>query len=327
MSTNRIALRFATLLFLLAGLLLLKKPVFGQTAASLATKPAGQTITAAPTRFSVVIQGVAPGKGKDVILIPGLSSSRDVYAAEAKLLAPDYRLHLIQIAGFAGEPAGPNATGPILASVVDQLHQYIATNHLQPVPVIGHSLGGLLALMLAQAHPEDVGKLLIVDTLPYYGLVFNPNATVDMVRPQAQAMHDQLIQMPADQFAASQPLFTDRLVKDPEGQRQVSASSIASDRTVFANAMLEDLETDMRPELPVIRTPVTLLYPYETAQGPVDAVTALYTNAYATMPNIHLIRIDDSRHFIMYDQPAAFDKAVQAFLKPREPGQAQTLSR
>jgi pimeloyl-ACP methyl ester carboxylesterase len=170
--------------------------------------------------------------------------------------------------------------------------------------------------MLAQAHPEDVGKLLIVDTLPYYGLVFDPAATVDSARPQAQVMHDQFIAMPNDQFAASAPFYTDRLVKDPEGQRQVSASSIASDRTVFANAMLEDLETDIRPELATIKTPATLLYPYEAAQGPVDAVTALYTNAYVAMPKLHLIRIDDSRHFIMYDQPAAFDKAVQAFLKP-----------
>jgi pimeloyl-ACP methyl ester carboxylesterase len=304
MSASRTTLRLITLLFLLAGLLLLRKPVFSQV------------VPAAPTRFSVVVQGVANGKGIDVLLIPGLSSSRDVYATEAKLLTANYRLHLVQIAGFAGAPAGPNATGPILTPVVEQLHQYIVTNKLQHPAVIGHSMGGLLALMLAQAHPEDVSKLLIIDTLPFYGLVFNSAATVDMVLPQAQAMHDQLLQMPADQFAASQPLFTGRLVKDPEGARQVSASSIASDRTVFVNAMLEDLETDIRPQLSGIKTPATLLYPYEAAQGPVVDVTALYANAYATMPNIHLIRIEDSRHFIMYDQPAAFDKAVQAFLKP-----------
>ena len=300
----RTILRLVALLLFLAGILLLQKPIFGQG------------ITAAPTRFSVVIEGVAPGKGPDVILIPGLSSSRDVYAAEAKLLVPTHRLHLIQIAGFAGDPAGPNATGPILAPIVEQLHQYIVTNKLQPVPVIGHSLGGLLALMLAQAHPEDVSKLLIVDTLPFYGLVFDPAATVENVAAQAKVMHDQLIAMPADQFAATAPFYTDRLVKDPEGQRLVSAASIASDRTVFANAMLEDLETDVRPQLAGIKTPTTLLYPYETTQGPVADVTALYINAYATMPNIRFVRIDDSRHFIMYDQPAAFDKAVQTFLKP-----------
>jgi pimeloyl-ACP methyl ester carboxylesterase len=304
MTTSTKALRLVALLLLLAGVLLLQRPLFSQTT------------TAAPTRFSFVIEGVAPGKGTSVLLIPGLASSRDVYAAEAKLLAANYRLHLIQIAGFAGEPAGPNATGPILGPVVEQLHQYIAANHLQPIPVIAHSMGGLLALMLAQAHPEDVSKLLIIDTLPFYGLVFNPAATVENIAPQAKIMHDQFIAMPSDQFAASQPLFTSRLVISPEGAKAVSASSIASDRTVFANAMLEDLGTDLRPQLASIKTPMTLLYPYEAAEGSPTDVAALYTNAYAAKPNLQIIRIDDSRHFIMYDQPAAFDKAVQTFLKP-----------
>ncbi|WP_433972176.1 alpha/beta fold hydrolase [Tunturiibacter lichenicola] len=304
MTTSTKALRLVALLLLLAGVLLLQRPLFSQTT------------TAAPTRFSFVIEGVAPGKGTSVLLIPGLASSRDVYAAEAMLLTANYRLHLVQIAGFAGEPAGPNATGPILAPVVEQLHQYIAANHLQPIPVIAHSMGGLLALMLAQAHPEDVSKLLIIDTLPFYGLVFNPAATVENIAPQAKIMHDQFIAMPSDQFAASQPLFTSRLVISPEGAKAVSASSIASDRTVFANAMLEDLGTDLRPQLASIKTPMTLLYPYEAAEGSPTDVAALYTNAYAAKPNLQIIRIDDSRHFIMYDQPAAFDKAVQTFLKP-----------
>src|ERR1700729_250749 len=108
MTTSRTTNRLVIIILFLAGILLLRKPVFGQA------------ITAAPTRFSVVIEGVASGKGPDVILIPGLSSSRDVYAAEAKLLTPNYRLHLIQVAGFSGAPAGPNATGPIFAPVVEQ---------------------------------------------------------------------------------------------------------------------------------------------------------------------------------------------------------------
>jgi pimeloyl-ACP methyl ester carboxylesterase len=306
MTASRTTLRLITLLFLLAGILLLRRPVFGQT------------ITAAPTRFSVVIQGVAPGKGTDVILIPGLSSSRDVYAAEAKLLTANYRLHLIQIAGFAGDPAGPNASGPILVPVVEQLHQYIVTNKLQPVPVIGHSLGGLLALMLAQAHPEDVSKLLIVDALPFYALVFAPEATVDAVKPQAAAMRDQMISAPPDVYAAMANQTAGFLVLNPDARKLVAANSIASDRAVIANAMYEDHITDIRPRLATTRTPTTLLYPFDAAVvGPdTTKIDAVYTNAYATMPNIHLIRIDDSRHFIMYDQPVAFDKAVQAFLKP-----------
>jgi pimeloyl-ACP methyl ester carboxylesterase len=306
MTLSRTTYRLVILLLILGGLLLLRRPVFGQG------------ITAAPTRFSVVIQGVAPGKGADVILIPGLSSSRDVYAAEAKLLTANYRLHLIQIAGFAGDPAGPNATGPILAPVVEQLHQYIVTNKLQPVPVIGHSLGGLLGLMLADAHPEDVQKLLIIDSLPFYALVFAPEATVDAVKPQAAVMRDQMLAAAPDVYAAMATQTASFLVLNPDARKSVAASSIASDRTVMANAMYEDLTTDLRPQLATIKIPATLLYPFDAAAVGPDStkIDTVYTSAYSTMPNLKIHRIDDSRHFIMYDQPAAFDKAVQAFLKP-----------
>ena len=306
MTTSRTTSRFIIILLFLAGLLLLRKPVFGQA------------ITAAPTRFSVVIQGAAPGKGPDVILIPGLSSSRDVYAAEAKLLTGNYRLHLIQIAGFSGDPAGPNATGPILAPVVEQLHQYIVTNKLQHPAIIGHSLGGLLGLMLADAHPEDVGKLLIVDSLPFYALVFAPEATVDVVKPQAEAMRNQMLAASPDVYAAMANQTASYLVLNPDARKLVAASSIASDRTVMVNAMYEDLVTDLRPQLASIKTPTTLLYPYDAAAVGPDStkIDTIYTSAYSTMPNLKIHRIDDSRHFIMYDQPAAFDKAVQLFLKP-----------
>jgi pimeloyl-ACP methyl ester carboxylesterase len=306
MSASRTTLRLITVLLLLAGLLLLRKPVFGAV------------VLTAPTRFSVVVQGVDTGKGPDVILIPGLSSSRGIYAAEAKLLSANYRLHLIQIAGFAGEPAGPNATGPILVPVVEQLHQYIVTNKLQHPAIIGHSLGGLLALMLADTHPEDVGKLLIIDSLPFYALVFAPEATVDVVAPQAAAMRDQMLAAPPDVFAAMVDRSTGVLVLNPEARKLVAANSIASDRTVMTNAMYEDLITDLRPRLAAIKTPATLLYPFDaSAVGPDSTkIDTVYTSAYSTMPNLKIHRIDDSRHFIMYDQPAAFDKAVQAFLKP-----------
>jgi pimeloyl-ACP methyl ester carboxylesterase len=304
--------RFLGATFLLTLLLAMGTSAKGQGAAGGAV-PASP---AAPTRFSVVVEGPAAGKAPDVILIPGLASSREVYAAEAKLLIPKYRLHLIQVSGFAGEPAGPNASGPILGPVVEQLHQYISDNHLTNSPVIAHSMGGLLALMLADAHPGDASKLLILDTLPFYGLVFNPNATVEMLHGQAQAMHDALIAMPADQFAISQPQFATRLVTSPEGLKAVTAGALASDRAVFANAMLEDLGTDLRPRLAGIKTPATVLYPYMTVQGSQSEVSALYTNSYSGMPNVRFVRIDNSLHFIMYDQPAAFHAAVISFLEP-----------
>ena len=269
----------------------------------------------APTRFTVVDAGTA-GK-PDVVLIPGLSSSRGVWDAEAKLLAPNYRLHLVQVNGFAGQPAGPNAAGAMLPAITDELHTYIVRSRMHPA-VIGHSLGGLLAMMLADKYPADLRKLVIVDSLPFYALVLSPDATVENTKAQVEAMRQQMAGLPDDQYAAMQPMMAAALVKNPGGQQQVAASSAQSDRNVVVNAMIEDMQTDLRPNLASIKTPTLILYPFEAGarQGTDPAKTdAIYTTAFKPMPNVTLQRIDDSRHFIMYDQPAAFDAAVESFIR------------
>ena len=88
--------------------------------------------------------------------------------------------------------------------VVEELHGYIAAAGMHPV-VVGHSLGGLLALMLADKYPGDVRKMVIVDTLPFYAVLFNPDATVERRRSRmVDVMRKQMMAVPADQYAAMQ---------------------------------------------------------------------------------------------------------------------------
>lgn len=268
--------------------------------------------TFAPTRFTVVDAGTI-GK-PDVILIPGLNSSRAVWDGEAKLLAPNYRLHVVQVNGFAGQPAGVNASGALLAPIVEELHSYITSTKMKP-EVVGHSMGGLLAMMLAIQHTADVRKLVIVDSLPTSAKMFSPDATPASIAPQLAAMKQQLAGMPDDQYAAMQPMMAARLCKNPEGQELVASAAAKSDRTVSLNAMLEDIQTDLSPDAAKITMPTLMLYPLETPMQKPDEIDALYQSAYKPLPNVTLKRIDNSRHFIMYDQPAAFDTALEAFLK------------
>ncbi|MGZ3298972.1 MAG: alpha/beta fold hydrolase, partial [Asticcacaulis sp.] len=224
---------------------------------------------AAKERFSVTVTGSGP----DVILIPGLASSAATWDGTVAHLKDHYRLHVLNLAGFAGEPAGANASGDVLAPTVEAIDAYIRANHLNKPVIIGHSLGGTMSLMLAKAHGDDIGKIVIVDALPYIGVLFGPTATVDQIRPQAAAMKAQMEAMPADTFKVQQTMMTSRMATAAADQAMILDWSVKSDRHVVAEAFFEDLTTDLRPDISAIQTPAVLLYPVDQAVGEDPAST------------------------------------------------------
>lgn len=248
-------------------------------------------------RFSVEIVG----RGPDIVLIPGLASSRETWRATAERLRGGYRLHLIQIAGFAGEPPRANASGAFFDPVLAELDAYCASLG-RPI-VMGHSLGGTLGLALAQRHPEHLSKLLIVDSLPFYGVLMGgPAATAITIAPMADQMRNAKAAMPEPMMRGMMA----QMVTAPADVERVVGWSVASSPAVVGMAMGDDMTADLRPGLAAMKTPVTVLY--ETVlDGPITA-------GYAAMPHKTLVAVPDAKHFIMYDQPARFESEVDAFL-------------
>lgn len=270
---------------------------------------------AAPTFTSQRLSVVVRGHGPDIVLIPGLGCSRAVWDGLAGRLEGHYRLHLVQIAGFAGEVAGANGAGPVTTPVAAELIRYITGAGLKRPTVIGHSLGGFLGLTLARDHGERLGRVLIVDALPFYSLLFSPAATVAMVRPQAAAMRDRLIAMTPEAFAANAGPGMTRLALTPEARAKGAAWMQASDRAVVAQATYEIMTTDLRPDLPRIATPLDLFYPYDPSMGfGSEVVDQLYRGAYQRTPNLVMRRIDGAYHFLMLDQPKVFTEAIEGAL-------------
>lgn len=298
-----------------AALLLAASLALPAAAPAQSAPPPAPTADPAPAPQALRFTMVVEGKGPDVILIPGLASPRAVWDGARAALAGRYRLHLVELKGFAGGDPGPNLKGPILPELVEQLNAYIAANKLRAPAVIGHSLGGLAALMLAKAHPQAVRRVMVVDALPWIGTILAPpGATPAQVEPFVARQRDALAarygQPQSSEGAAANAA---RFALKPQARALVAAWSLAADPRVVGQAFYEDALTDLRGDLAGITTPITLLYPYSEAVPRAQA-DALYQGEYAKAPKLRLVPVGDSYHFIMLDQPAAFAAALQEFL-------------
>lgn len=255
------------------------------------------------------------GQGPDVVLIPGLTCPGAEWDTTVAHLQGHYRLHVVQINGFGGAPAQANAHGPVVQPSLDALDAYIKANHLAHPYIIGHSLGGTMGLMLAQQHPEDVGKLLVVDALPFSGFLIGA-MDVDSAKSTATKIRENTLKESQEDYARGETNFIRRLVKSPDNRQLVSSWAVASDKAVVAQADYDDMVLDLRPQLASIKIPVTVLYPWDDSSQYSQADTdSFYQQNYTALPKVKMVRIDSSDHFIMLDQPDKFLEQVNAFLK------------
>ena len=284
------------------GVVLLAGPAEAQSSASAAAFQSD--------RLSVEVIGSGP----DVIFIPGYASSREVWRAEAERLSATHRVHLVQLAGFAGEPWS-HGDGAFLQPMLDDLARYIREGGLNHPAVIGHSMGGLSALMLAQQHPDLIGRVMSVDSLPFFSALYGPTATAETARPFADQAAAMMLNADVDSFRAGQTAGAAGLARDSATQSAMVDWSVASDRRALATAIREVMTTDVRPQLAAMTTPVWAVYAADADGGaPVAMADAMWAREYAGLPGVRLVRIDGSRHFIMADQPERMAEQIDAFL-------------
>lgn len=285
---------------------------------AVAAKPAAAAAKLAAAFTSDRIQVTTAGRGPDVILIPGLSSSPQRAWQGTVEAVPGYRYHLVQVKGFAGVPAEANRQGPVAAPVAAEIARYAREMKLTRPAVVGHSMGGTIGMMLAARNPDVVGRLMVVDMAPFLGAFFGqPNATPESLKPIAEQIRAGMSGPSTPQGEAMLEQTINGMVNTVPARAAILADSRASDRAATANAYYELVTTDLRPELAKIEAPTTVLFVRPAMVPITDAqMEASYAQLYAGLPGVTLKRIPDSAHFIQVDAPERFRTELKTFLRP-----------
>lgn len=280
---------------------------------------ANAAAAAAPTqRFEVGTMLVERHgeRGTPLILIPGLASGAWVWEGTVKKLKDTHVLYVVTLAGFDGRPAVP---GEVMDQALQSLKDLITTYKIAKPVLIGHSLGGILSIALAQQNSDLISGVIAIDGLP----VFPGTETMPLSqRPAlADSIKTRMAGMNQEQFADQQLQYMRGIgVLDGALAEQLAKLSSRSDPTATAEYMAEAFALDLRPGLPMIKVPVLLISPYNAPDNVAQnisetAKTAYYRSLMAGTPKVDVVSVAPARHFAMFDQSKLVGDAIGNYLK------------
>ena len=251
------------------------------------------------------------GDGNPVLLLPGFATPGSVWDETIAHLPGDYEYHQVSYAGFNGRAA---IDTPWYKTIRAALLDYVETNDLRHLRLIGHSLGGNLATEVAAAFPDRVEILVLVDALPCMREVMMPGVTAEQIlydSPQSQ----QMLQASDAAMLQTARMTAQNMTRAPGRADTLERWIMQSDRKTYVYGYVDLLRMDLRPQLPQI-TAATLILgaPFPRA----EAVQSTLEQQYAGLKNKTIRVAPDSRHFIMFDQPAWFYEQVSTAFAPHE---------
>lgn len=287
--------------------------LFG-AAVGIATALYGSGSQAAPVAFQG-LQVEVVGQGRPVLMIPGLNSAASTWTDTCAALQPGVQCHIVQLPGFAGAPAV--RTERFLDGMRDRLLAYVDDSKLDKPVVMGHSLGGVLALQMAAEKPGRIERLVIVDSLPFFAGL--RGMTPEAAKGAAVAMRQQMQSSTQEQWEAGARQGARGMSRTPANGERVVAWSLASDRTTSAQAMSELWGEDLRPLLPKITAPTLVLgswAAYEPMGSTQESTKKIFEAQYAGLPGVKVAMSQRGYHFLMWDDLTWLVGEVQAFLAP-----------
>ena len=250
---------------------------------------------------------IKTGKGKQaIIFLPGFASSGDVWNETKSNFEKDFTCYTFTMAGFAGVKPQPN---PSFTNWEIEIVNYIKANKIEKPIIVGHSMGGGLALAIASDYPELISRIVVVDALPCLAALRDPSFK-SQENNDCTLMVNQMTAMSTDEFHQMQKRNMAMLLANPSKQDEAISWSMKSDRNTFSQMYCDFSNTDLREKIATIKCPSLILleFGFSNYKEPIEA-------QYKNLKTATFQYSNKGLHFIMYDDATWYLAQLNNFIK------------
>jgi pimeloyl-ACP methyl ester carboxylesterase len=249
------------------------------------------------------------GRGKPVILLHGWINSWGVWRESMIALANTrhFRVYALDFWGFGDSAKAHNPTYFQISSYVAMVRQFMDTLGIMHAPIVGHSMGGTVALQMALTHSDRARKIVVVGS-PIVGKSLNPFLKLAGYGWIAS-------------FIWRYPIFLRSIMQlllagDSKEVRQMIFRDVQRTSMESFFRSIGDLrDTNLCPNLPALTQPILGIYgARDNIVSPGNA-NILCNHAQTAK----IMMMDRSRHFPMTDEPEKFIDTLIHFLNEQPP--------
>jgi esterase len=248
---------------------------------------------------------IEAGQGAPLVLLHGLFGSARNWGAVQKALATDYRVLAFDLRNHG---ASPHAAGMGYAAQAEDVAETLAALGIRSATILGHSMGGKAAMMLALTRPDLVERLIIADIAPR---PYPPALRGVVEAMQALPLHPGLTRQEADQ--ALRGAVPEAPIRSFLLQNLRFETSPPSWRIGLAEiaAAMPEIEAFAPPQAARFNGPALAmagaLSPYIRAED-----HAVFR---ALFPHISFVSIARAGHWLHAENPEGFMAALRDFLR------------
>lgn len=247
------------------------------------------------------------GSGQAIIFLPGFTCPGDVWDETIAELGNKFEYIKVTYPGFGG--VDPISI-PWYGSIKSELKAFIVENDLSDIIIIGHSMGGMLAMDIAADLQEKVSKMVLVDALPCIRQVMMPDVSEEYITFD-NPYNNSMMAMADSTFEKNARLMANGMTNDESRIDLLTKWIVESDRETYVYGYTELLKLDLRNKIGNVSAKTLVISADFIGE---DLVLKSLDSQYEKLKNKEIKIAKNSKHFIMFDQPEWFVNELNDFL-------------